>query len=60
MQHVTLDELMACGFQQVPSGYVGMGDNECHDVLQLIPKAEGATRLIQSRATPHAARQRLV
>ena len=58
--HVAFDEL-ARGAQQVLAQRAWVrADGERHDVLELVAEAVGAARLVEGRARPHAAGERLV
>ena len=50
--HVTLLKLMRGAFQQVRACRVGSGVQQGQHILQLIPIAKRAARLIESRAHP--------
>ncbi len=58
--HVALDELSRGGAEDVLAGEPRLGVDERHDVLELVAEAVGAAALVQRRAGPHAAGQRLV
>src|SRR5207247_10365961 len=57
---VALDELPGGGSAQVVACDVAPGDGERHHVLELIAEAVGAAGLIEGRAGPDAAGERLV
>ncbi len=57
---VALDELAGGGAQDVLARHRGLRIHERHDVLQLVAESVRAARLIECRARPHAARERLV
>ena len=58
--HVALGELPGCRAQQVFARQIGPGGGERHAVLQLVTKAVGAAGLIEGRARPNPAGERLV
>src|SRR5215216_1384718 len=58
--HIPFFELTAGTPYDVLARQCGLCVCKRHDVLQLVPKPEGAARLVQCRACPHAARQRLI
>ena len=60
MLDIALDELPPRRAQDVLAGHLGPGDRERHDVLQLVAEAVGAARLIEGRARPDAAGERLI
>ena len=60
MLHIALAELTRRAQQQMLAHQLRLGMDERHRVLQLIAETEGAARLIESAARPHAARQRLI
>ena len=60
MLDVSLDELAAGGAEKMLAEQAGLGVDNGHRVLQLIPKTERAARLIEPGARPHPAGQGLV
>ena len=58
--HVALGELAGGRAQQVFARQIGPGGGKRHAVLQLVAKAIGAAGLIERRARPNPARERLV
>ncbi len=58
--HVPFAKLTRRGAQQVLAEQLRLGMHQGHRVLQLVAEAERAARLIESRAGPHAAGQRLI
>ena len=60
MLNIAFDELTRCCANDVLFRYLGLGVDESHYVLQLISEPECAARLIQRRARPHSARERLI
>ena len=58
--HVTLHELPAGGSEEVGPCDVRGGVEEGHRILELIAKAVGPAALVQARAAPHPAGERLV
>src|SRR2546426_4773 len=60
VQHVTLWELSRGGTQNLRARYLRLRVNQRHHVLQLIAKTKRAARLIESRSSADAARQRLI
>ncbi len=60
MLDISFDKLPGSGGQNLGARDPGRGVNQCHHILQLIAKPEGAARLIEGSATPDAATQRLV
>ena len=60
MLHVALDELPRGGAQQVLARHRRPRGGQRHAVLQLVAEAIRAARLVESRARPDAAGQRLV
>ena len=60
MLHVALDELPRRGAQQVLARHRRPRGDQRHAVLQLVAEAVGAARLIERRAGPDAAGQRLI
>ena len=60
MQDITLFELMGCGNQDMPPGLIRGGMKQGEHILQLVPIAEGAACLIESRARPDPRTGRLI
>ena len=60
MLHVPFAELVGGGAEQMFAQQAGLGMDEGHRVLQLIAEAERAAGLIEARARPHAAGERLI
>ena len=60
MLHVAFDELTRRGAQQVLARECRLRQRERHAVLQLVAETVGAARLVERRARPHAAGERLV
>ncbi|MNL14928.1 hypothetical protein D3C87_1358900 [compost metagenome] len=60
MLHVPLHELLGRAAQQVLACQGRAGEHQRHDVLQLVAKAVGTTRLVVAAACPQPAGQRLV
>ena len=60
MLHVSFAKLTTGRAQQVFAEHVRLGMYQGHRVLQLIAEAEGTSGLIEPRASPHTAGQRLV
>ena len=60
MLHVALDELPRRRAQQVRARHRRPRCDERHAVLQLVAEAIGAARLVECRASPDAAGQRLI
>ena len=58
--HVALDELPRRGAQEVLARELGLRHGERHHVLQLVAEAVGAARLVERRARPDAAGERLI
>ena len=58
--HVPFAELARGGAEQVLAEQPRLGMHQGHRVLQLVAEAERAARLIEARARPHAAGQRLI
>src|SRR5438067_7585063 len=57
--HVTLNELPRRRPQQVLTRHRRLSGSECHAVLQLVAKAVRTARLVEPRARPDAAGERL-
>src|SRR6185503_6074530 len=53
--HVALGKLTRGTAQQMLAGEARFGMHECHRILQLIAKAEGAPRLVEAAPRPKAA-----
>src|SRR5579859_6981646 len=60
MLDVALDELAGSRAQQVLACHGGLHGGQRHAVLQLVAKTIGTARLIEARACPDAAGQRLI
>ena len=60
MLDVALDELPGGRAQQMLARYGRLRGGKCHAVLQLVAKAVSTARLIEPRAGPDAAGQRLI
>ena len=60
MLHVALDELPGRGAQQMRARQCRLRGGKRHAVLQLVAEAVGAARLVERRARPDAAGQRLI
>src|ERR1700719_281597 len=53
-------KLMGGSTQKMPARNVVLGDCKRHAILKLIAKSVRATQLVESSASPHAARERLI
>src|SRR6516225_3728336 len=58
--NVSLEELPACGAEDVGARLLGCRLNQSHDILKLVAKSVSAGRLVKRRARPDAAAQHLI
>ena len=60
VQHVALDELVGGVQEDLRAGQLGPEMDQRGRVLQLVAEAEGAARLVERRARPQPAAERLI